>query len=192
MPTAVIFRERLLAPSETFIFEQAQALRRYQPVLTGLRRTSKTLDHTLPEILLSDGSGIIDKLAANLHQFIPLGLSFRKRLKSLRPSILHAHFGLDAVKAMPLAKSLGLPMVVSLHGFDVTSSDEAHRRTVSGQHYLLYRRRMFDYASVFLCVSGAVREAAIRAGYPAEKLVVHHTESTATGFVPPSLSGTRT
>jgi colanic acid/amylovoran biosynthesis glycosyltransferase len=175
MPKAIIFRERLLAPSETFIVEQAQSLQRYRPVLAGLRRTEPSLTHSLPEILLSDGAGLTNKIAANLYRNIPLGRKFFRSLRELNPSIVHAHFATDAIQALPIADALHLPLVVSLHGFDITSTDESHGKSFSGRHYLAHKKQLWARASAFLCVSRSIREAALRAGYPGEKLLLHYT-----------------
>jgi len=175
MPTAIVFRERLLAPSETFIVEQAQALRRYRPVLAGLRRTEPSLAHDLPEILLSDGAGFRDKVVANLYRNIPVGRNFFRRLHELNPSIVHAHFAVDAVQALPIADALQLPLIVSLHGFDVTSTDESHRKSFSGRYYVSHKAQLYERASAFLCVSRSIWEAALRAGFPERKLHLHYT-----------------
>jgi glycosyltransferase involved in cell wall biosynthesis len=174
-PTALIFRERLLAPSETFIVEQAKPLRRYRPVLVGLRRCETSLRHSLPEVLLRDGSGPVDKAAANLYRKVPVGPGFYSRLRALNPAIIHAHFAVDAMQALPIARKLDIPLVVSLHGFDVTSSERALRASFAGRHYLEHRDRLFREASAFLCVSGFIRKAAIDAGFPESKLRVHYT-----------------
>jgi colanic acid/amylovoran biosynthesis glycosyltransferase len=175
MRTALIFRERLLAPSETFIVEQARSLRHYHPILVGLRRTERRLDHSLPQILHSNGSGFKDKLSANLYRKLPMGAEFFRLLRAAEPSVIHAHFATDAIQALPIARKLNLPLIVSLHGFDVTSTDDALRKSFSGRHFLANRGRLFAEASVFLCVSSFIREAALRAGFPEEKLRVHYT-----------------
>ena len=175
MQTALIFRERLLAPSETFISEQARALRRYRPVLVGLRRTRPGLRHSLPEVLLRDGDGPLDKLAANLYRKVPIGHGFFKRLRAENPSIIHAHFAIDAMQALPIAKELQLPLVVSLHGFDVTSAGRALCMSNSGRHYWMHRERLFREASAFICVSRFIRKAAVDAGFPEYKLHVIYT-----------------
>jgi len=41
------------------------------------------------------------------------------RPQARRTGLLHAHFGMDAIEAVPIARSLGVPMVVTLHGFDI-------------------------------------------------------------------------
>jgi glycosyltransferase involved in cell wall biosynthesis len=175
MPQVIIFRERLLSPSETFIVEQAQALRRYRPVLAGLRRLSPSLVHDIPEELLTQHAGMRGKLAANLYRNLPLGRSFYRRLRQFSPSILHAHFATDAAQALPIAIALRLPLVVSLHGYDVTTTDDAHARTASGRHYLAHRQELLAQTSAFLCVSRFIRETALAAGYPEEKLHLHYT-----------------
>lgn len=175
METALIFRERLLAPSETFIMEQAKRLRRYRPVMVGLRRTRPSLNYPQSEILLRSGDSFTDKLAAHLYRKFPFGAGFFQQLRAANPSIIHAHFAIDGVQALPIAKKLDIPLVVSLHGFCVTSTDQALRASFAGRHYLQHRQRLFQEASAFICVSRFIRDAALRAGIPESKLHVHYT-----------------
>ena len=175
MHTALIFRERLLAPSETFITEQVKRLSRYRPVLVGLRRTRPSLQYAQPEILLRDGDRFFDRLAASLYRKLPMGPDFFRRLRAANPSIIHAHFAIDAIQAIPIARKLDIPLVVSLHGSDVTSIDRALKASRSGRHYLRHRERLFREATAFICVSGFIRDAALRAGFPESKLHVHYT-----------------
>jgi colanic acid/amylovoran biosynthesis glycosyltransferase len=175
MQTALIFRERLLAPSETFIMEQAKRLCRYRPVLVGLRRTRPSLQHVLAEILLRDGDRFDDKLTANLYRKFPLAPGFFQRLRAAAPSIIHAHFAIDAIQALPIAKNLDIPLIVSLHGFDVTSNDRAHQISFAGRHFLQQKEHLFKEAAAFVCVSRFIRDAALKAGFPESKLHVHYT-----------------
>ena len=184
MQTALIFRERLLGPSETFITEQARSLRRYRPVLAGLRRTRPSLRHSIPEVLLRDGDGPMDKLAANLYRNFPLGGDFFARLRAENPALVHAHFAIDAVQALPIARKLNLPLVVSLHGSDVTSTRSALSKSFAGRHYWRHRERLFREASAFLCVSQFMRKAALEAGFPEHKLHVHYTGIDCERFQP--------
>lgn len=184
MQTALIFRERLLAPSETFITEQARSLRRYRPVLTGLRRTRPSLRHPLAEVLFRDGDRPMDKLAANLYRKFPIAGDFFARLRAENPSIVHAHFAIDAVQALPIARKLQLPLVVSLHGFDVTSTESALCNSNSGRHYWKHKARLFREASAFICVSQFLREAALARGFPEHKLHVHYTGINCERFQP--------
>ncbi len=175
MHTALIFRERLLAPSETFITDPAMHLRRYHPVLVGLRRTRPSLHYPQSEILLRNGDDFIDKLAASLYRKLPMETDFIRRLRAINPAIIHAHFAVDAIQALPIARRLDIPLVVSLHGFDVTSTDRALRISFAGRHYLRHRDRLFKQASAFVCVSRFIKNAALQAGFPESKLHVHYT-----------------
>lgn len=173
--TALIFRERLLAPSETFIMEQAKRLHHYRPVLVGLRRTRPSLHYPQPDVLLRADDLLIDKLAASLYRKFPFAPGFFRRLRVTNPSIVHAHFAIDAIQSLPIASKLDIPLVVSLHGFDVTSSDNALLSSFAGRHFLQHRNRLFRDASAFICVSRFIRDAALRAGFPESKLHVHYT-----------------
>jgi glycosyltransferase involved in cell wall biosynthesis len=172
---ALIFRERLLPPSETFIVEQARVLKRYKPVLTGVCRTKPSLQHSLPQVLVSDGAGHAARLIAAMYRKMPGGFRVFEKLKAYGPSIVHAHFALDGVQAIPIAEKLELPLIVSLHGFDVTCTEDALRNSASGRHYLVNQKRLFSQASAFVCVSQSIRRAALRAGFPESKLHVHYT-----------------
>jgi colanic acid/amylovoran biosynthesis glycosyltransferase len=175
MNTVLIFRERLLAPSETFITEQAKRLNRYRPVLVGLRRTRPSLQYPQSDILLREGDRFIDKLAASLYRKRPMGLNFFRRLRATNASIIHAHFAIDAMQALPIARKLDIPLIVSLHGSDVTSTDRALQVSRSGRHYVQHRERLYGEATAFICVSNFIRDAALRAGFPESKLRVHYT-----------------
>jgi len=48
-----------------------------------------------------------------------LGLPRAHVLRREKPDLLHAHFGPDAVMARPLADALNIPLVATLHGFDI-------------------------------------------------------------------------
>jgi len=184
MQSALIFRGQLLAPSETFVVEQAQALRRYNPILVGLRRANPRLRHSLPEVLLRGGSGIADKIAARAFLYAPVAASYFRRLRTAEPSIVHAHFATDGVQALSIADALDLPLIVSLHGYDVTPSDGQLSKSFSGRYYLSRRQRLFARASAFVCVSKSIREAALLAGFPEEKLHVHYTGVDCERFKP--------
>ncbi|NES74972.1 MULTISPECIES: glycosyltransferase [Okeania] len=44
-----------------------------------------------------------------------------KSLQDLSPQLIHAHFGLDGVLALPLAKKLNIPLIVTFHGYYATT-----------------------------------------------------------------------
>ncbi len=166
-PRVLIFRADLLPPSETFIAAQAAALRRYQAVFAGLRQCSPSLP--LPVAHTFHPGGRLGRLLCQKTGFAP-GLV--QALRQQSPCLLHAHFAVDAALALPLRRSLRLPMLVTLHGYDVMRTDAAHSRTRAGRFYLARREQLWREAALFLCVSDAIRLQAEARGFPAHKLRV--------------------
>lgn len=175
LPRVVIFRSEVLPMSETFIREQAEALMRFEPLYAGLKYVSPGLPPSAQSILLASPDTRFAMLKTLLYQMGGYGPAFRSRIEAAKPSLIHAHFALDGVAALPLAEHLGIPLIVSLHGYDVTTSDKSIRTSLTGFLYLLRRRRLWERAHTFLCVSEFIRTKAIEAGFPANKLRVHYT-----------------
>ncbi len=98
----------------------------------------------------------------------------RAALKERRTALLHAHFGVEGVYAAPLARALGVPLVTTLHGFDVTvtKSQLLASRKPSWMNYVGWRGDLFDSGAAFICVSEHIRRRAVDWGYPAERTVV--------------------
>jgi glycosyltransferase involved in cell wall biosynthesis len=84
--------------------------------------------------------------------------------------LLHAHFGPDGCQAISLARALDIPLVVSLHGYDVTIDDDHLWRW-----YLRRRAPLQAHGARFICCSDFIRKQALAKGFPAEKTVVHYT-----------------
>ena len=109
--------------------------------------------------------------------------SFLEEIRSARPTLIHAHFAPDGVHALPLAAELNLPLLVTLHGYDVTAQDDSRNPL----HQILRQRGLDNLrvrATLFLCVSEFIRERAIAAGFPADKLLVHHIGVDVSSFQP--------
>ncbi len=166
-PRVLVFRADLLPPSETFVAAQAAALRRYQAVFAGLRRCSPSLP--LPVAHTFHPGGRLERLLYRKTGFAP---RLVQPLRQQSPCLLHAHFAVDAALALPLRRSLRLPMVVTLHGYDVMCTDAAHSGTRAGRLYLARREQLWREAELFLCVSDAIRLQAEARGFPAHKLRV--------------------
>jgi len=84
--------------------------------------------------------------------------------------------------ALPLAVDLRLPMVVTLHGSVEPIADRYLLRSLRNAMYVMKRRATWLRTSKFLCVSRFIRDVALEAGYPAEKLLVHSTGIDLTRF----------
>ncbi|RRA47319.1 glycosyltransferase [Acidipila sp. EB88] len=168
MRRVLVYRSDLLPPSETFIAAQAHALRRYAPVFAGLRRSVPTLalpSAASPSLARSAGERL-------LFQYFGRSRGLIAQVRAHAPALIHAHFALDGAEAVPLAQALGIPLVVTLHGYDVMCSDKTHRETRRGRRYLARRENLWRMAECFVCVSHAVRARALQQGFPADKLQV--------------------
>ena len=106
------------------------------------------------------------------------------RLRSLAPALIHAHFGPDATHAMPLARALHVPLVLTHHGYDVMTEDRVLARSPSLRIYLNRRARLYQSAALVLCVSQFVRVKAVRNGAPPHKTLVHYIGIDLATFTP--------
>lgn len=167
--TVIVYRDEMLPVSETFIRAQAESLRSFQPLYVCLRRKhGLRLPESRVRLLCRDGlKGKVQRLRFRL-----LGPNRRqeRNLAREKPILLHAHFGPNGCEAISLARALDIPLVVSLHGYDITESDDSLPR-------LYVRRRVLLQAigARFICVSDFVRRQALARGFPAGKTVVHYT-----------------
>jgi glycosyltransferase involved in cell wall biosynthesis len=89
-------------------------------------------------------------------------------------SVLHAHFGVEGVYIAPTARALGVPLVTTLHGFDVTIGKRQllASRKPSWINYVTWRDSLFEGGAAFVCVSEYIRRRALEWGYPAGRTTV--------------------
>jgi glycosyltransferase involved in cell wall biosynthesis len=171
----LIWRSAMLAGSETFV--RNHALRDWQPVYLGATRVDSPLAASSDVIAFPD-------TAAGRRAFLRLRLTGRSpRLRDLvarlRPQVVHAHFGGDG---WLISGSVRVPLIVTLHGHDVTRQPSAPG--LRGRRYRRNLRTVFDRASVLLAVSGPIRDQAIRHGADPAKVRVHHTGIPIPAYAP--------
>ncbi len=165
---AVIFRKRLLPWSETFIGAQVGAMSRYHPVLVGYSRDSRGAIHLEGrEQLLLDEHSALPGLERLLLKVGRVPARWLAAIAATGPVLVHAHFGTNAPPAILIARKLGLPVIVTYHGVDITSiaHSAAQRRR---------RQDVFTSADRVIAVSKFIARAVADAGCPASKIVVHY------------------
>ncbi len=164
-----VFRLQLFKPSETFITAQAGALVRYVPIFIGRRRfglapagveaaiLAPGWAAALRLVLFRDVAGLVEALGGR------------------RIDLLHAHFAVDAVYAQVLARRLGVPLVTTLHGFDVTRRRRSMLRSLRPAlvHAVCGWRSLARDGELFLAVSDRVAEAARDRGVLTTRLRRH-------------------
>jgi len=169
----VFYRDRLLPLSETFIKEQGESLSRYIPYYLGARPSDGI---ALPpqQTMFIGGKGPIGRAQEVLFKGFHFAPAAMRKLRMLNPALVHAHFAQDGVEAMPIAGSLNVPLVVTLHGYDVTVRDEFFHLQRRGRRYLQLRRKLGVTAERFIAVSEFIAGKAREAGFPEDKIQVHY------------------
>ncbi len=171
----VVFRYELLPPSETFIASQAAALRNFDPCYAGIQRAANSLPIPGEPILLMKGGGFAERVRRRIFLHTGWAPPFYRQLRREQAALIHAHFAPDGAVALPLISELRVPLIVTLHGYDVTSSEEFLAKSFSGRLYLKQKQKLLQAARLFICVSKFIRARAIEAGFPESKLRVHYT-----------------
>jgi glycosyltransferase involved in cell wall biosynthesis len=185
-PSILIYRTTLLALSETFVLSQPEALGRFIPYFVGCSRIDGL---QLPDnrYYLIGEFGTFGTARKLIYKFFGFAPGLIGQLRRLRPALVHAHFGVDSVPALRLARRLGIPLVVTYHGYDVTMKEE-YARTYSFDYrrYLRWKPTIQKEASLFVAVSEFVRERLIEQGFPPEKIFVHYVGVDTDLFSPDS------
>lgn len=177
--TVLVFRSRPLAHSETFIKEQILAYREWRPILIGRRPTiGLSLDDLNVRFLEEKRPALSDKIRSTLWRRLGWPTLRLDALEHEGPRLLHAHFGPDGVLAAPIASALKIPLVVTLHGYDINIYREWWEAGHAGKFMRGYPRRLLRLAEQpfvhFVAVSDAIRHRAIEFGIPAAKVTVCH------------------
>jgi colanic acid/amylovoran biosynthesis glycosyltransferase len=169
----LVYKDRLLPGSQTFVRGQGECLARFQACYVGARKVHDGLE--LPsdrEFILNRGN-LLGKVREFVfwHAGITTGLT--RQLRRLRPVLIHAHFGPDGLSAMKLARRLDVPLIVSHHGYDVTTKPQfavsyPHRR------YVRQKQRLQQNAQLFLANSCFIRDQLVSQGFPEDRLRVHY------------------
>ncbi|MGX6600524.1 glycosyltransferase [Micromonosporaceae bacterium Da 78-11] len=167
----VIWRSALLSGSETFVRNHGDALTRWRATYVGATRTSSPLAR--PSDVIAYPGGAADRRAFLRLRLTGSSPHLRRLLADARPELVHAHFGGDGWLVSEATAGLRIPLIVTVHGHDVTRQPAG-----GGPHGLRHRRNLrtvFDRAAVILAVSEVIRDRAIAWGADPAKVRVHHT-----------------
>jgi glycosyltransferase involved in cell wall biosynthesis len=181
MNKVLVCRAGLLPYSETFIREQLLAYSRWKPVLVGTHRVEPGLPVDGLELRLLHSatptlrSRLYKRVLRELHLAPPGGT---RRLLAESAALVHVHFGTDAVDYWPLLKRLNLPVVVTLHGFDINIHKHEWQRDRTSLANRCYPGRLLAMSRQrgvhFVAVSEAIRQRAIEFGIAPENVTVRY------------------
>jgi colanic acid/amylovoran biosynthesis glycosyltransferase len=187
-PRVIIFCDHLLYPSETFIQAQANALRQYESVFVGSRRVPG-LELPREKVYTVNRGGPFAKFAEMKFKVLGSAPALTKQLEALspRPTLLHAHYGPNGLRVLPLARRLGVPLITTFHGSDITLRDLRQEKTYLGyRYYLANRGKLKTSSTTFLAVSNFIRGKLLEEGFPAPQVKVLYTGVDTVKFKPAS------
>jgi colanic acid/amylovoran biosynthesis glycosyltransferase len=186
LPRVIIYRDQLLPFSETFILNQADSLQVYAPIFVGRKRVSG-VDLADRDVELVSNGGQSGRIREALYLCGLPPKQLATNLAGLSPKLLHAHFGLDALNALPLQSSLDIPLIVTFHGYDATQ-----RATFRNDFWMWrYGRRrplLAKRATRILAVSDHIRACLIGLGFPEDLIRTHYIGVDIKNFSPTPLS----
>ncbi|HUC36542.1 MAG TPA: glycosyltransferase [Acidimicrobiales bacterium] len=154
------FKADWLPSSEGFVYDLVRHLRR-RPVIVGFNRLQNTDRFPIDDVhSLGSLDRYVRPVAARPIAFTAaLGLLARRR----RVALVHAHHGYRVEATLGLVRGLRLPLVLSLHGHDVTGYLE---------HVLDPYRETAAVVSAVVVPSRFLVEHAVAAGFDEERVRV--------------------
>jgi len=168
-----LFRNNFLPYSETFIHDELRFHVRYEVTVMArtLRNEERFKGHKI--VAVDHLAGPRDRLGSAWYGATGRSPIIDTAIQTGHFDILHAHFGHNGVYALGFARRHRLPLVVSLHGRDVTVLIGKDRFRPNWWYYSCRCKALFREATYFLAASTELKELIVRAGCPAEKVLIN-------------------
>lgn len=166
----VLWRNVFLAYSETFVHDELRAHERWHGTVLCRQRRAAAL-FPWPDLIALEHEpprrppwwpAVTGRAAA-----------FDRALAGGGFALIHAHFAHNAAWALPFARRHRLPLVVSLHGHDVTVLRGRERVAPMWWPWLWRRDALWAETALFLAASDDLAREAVALGFPAARMRVH-------------------
>ncbi|QVW33811.1 glycosyltransferase [Geobacter sulfurreducens] len=173
-PAVAVYLQHYLTVSMTFVYRQLLGVKdEFDPiVLAGSVSNLDTfpigtvyqIGRTIPEKAYCK---LVRVLAGKHAVLSPLQIRYWKKiLKDNRVKLIHAHFGPAGLEALPLAKALDIPLLVTFHGYDASS-------LLNDTTYCSNLRDLFEYANI-IAVSNVMLDKLRELGARPERTHLHY------------------
>lgn len=165
-PRVVHYRSTFPVLSETFIRETVTRHQRYEPIVITHDRVKDVDVHDLriKELSIRPLAGTVARSASL--RIALCARSVARTLTDIRPDIVHAHFGEEAITASGPARHLRIPLVATFYGSDASALGE----------HLMWRRRfrvLFGRAAAVLAEGPHLASRLIELGANPDRVIVH-------------------
>ncbi|MEF3351633.1 glycosyltransferase [Paenibacillus sp. GYB006] len=174
-----VLRNTFLPYSETFISEQIIHYSNSNvEIITREVTNSNLFDfsewsiNTVVNEKRPKGIKFLQKLLFTLN--ITSDYKISKIIKKKNLSVIHAHFGVDAVYALNACNKCNIPLLVTFHGYDITRLPKFKMYPFSYLVYFFNYKKLAENATLFLAVSNHIKTKLIERGFPSEKIMVHY------------------
>ncbi len=146
----------------------------FVPYYFGSRRVSGV---DLPEdrIVVLNRGGLVNRLKEVPFKIWGFSPHLSASARRVNPALIHAHYGPNGVRVLPLAKALAKPLLVTFHGSDANIQDHfannlhyGHRKYIRQKHVLMREARLF------IAVSEFIRSKLIAQGFPSDRVITHY------------------
>ena len=183
-PRVAHIKSPYLPYSETFIYNYISHLKRYKPVVITKEAINQDQFPTDHVITLPAWWSPLEKLrgflTTQLKRFVLREPLYERgyvwALRQVQPDVIHAHFGLRGLFMLPVKRRLGIPMVVSFYGLDLSELPQAYGQDV----YVRYG--LFEAGERFTAEGRHARRCLIDLGCPEDKIEVLHIGVDLTRF----------
>ncbi len=168
-----LFNTNFLPYSQTFVFEE---LRHHQRYAVEVFCRHRLLPERFPYSPVWVGGtfyGLTRRSAV-----------FDARFRERPFDLVHAHFGLGAVYALPFARRHRLPLVVTFHGYDVPLLSSPRRWLPQHLRYAVCGPQVLREMALGLCASTELYEMLQALGVPPDRLRVHRLGIDVEAFIP--------
>jgi colanic acid/amylovoran biosynthesis glycosyltransferase len=89
-------------------------------------------------------------------------------LSETRVQVMHAHFGTEGYRLIPVKQVVGIPLITTFYGYDMSRLPQIQPKWK--KRYL----KLFENGDLFLCEGAHMAGQLEKLGCPTEKIIVHH------------------
>lgn len=170
----LIYRQRLLTASETFIRRQAESVPRSSTAYLGVSRVPG-LDLPDDRTFTLSPSARLNAATAGVLASTGHAPGLKRVMNRVGPSLIHAHFMADAAQIARAARRFNIPLIATAHGADVTTTlENLAARSKAGKWYVDRRHELYDDVALVIAVSDFISDCLVDLGVPSEKIRRHY------------------
>ena len=191
-PTVAHVKRTFLEATETFVGNQICSLEHYRSVVLCHHRIGQpafpaAAVHAATD-LLGRRERLVDRISygAMRRPSAAATAALAGRAAAESAKLLHLHYLVDARFFLDLKRRLGLPAVVSVYGYDVSSFPKR-----LGGYGARYVRPIWSEMDLFVAMSEDMKRDLISLGCPEERIVVHFYGTPTARFAFPDRSYTQ-